>query len=100
MSSGSVQRSDLSAAGKRSWVLPGRLNWLHEWVLERSMMRVIHDGVGELVRTSSEPERFKVEPRIATNEWECKRIKDSGLLPTEPDNLAFLSGYEGVPTAE
>ncbi len=41
-------------------------------------MRVIQEGVLELAGAFCEPEVFNAEPRMNTNEHECKRIATAG----------------------
>ena len=53
-------------------------------------MRVIQEGVVEVARPDSEWEVFKAEPRMDTNENECKRIRP----PDESVNVTVFLFFD------
>lgn len=61
-------------------------------------MRVIQKWVGEVAGMVSEPELFKVKPRMDTNEHECKRITCAGVAQfCEDENCEYAGEEKGPP---
>jgi hypothetical protein len=57
-------------------------------------MRVIQEGVREVAGMVSEPEVFNLEPRMDTNEPECKRITVRGKSYAEGTEIGHREHRE------